>query len=111
MELYFIEHRGKVLELAAFLDRIDRIDRIGKNDRADDTDALARSRASGQGDARLTALRHAVAILIDGGTDRTRRVLELWSDPSTEPIASASVKGAVGVWTGSTPGKIGGESR
>jgi hypothetical protein len=37
-----------------------------------------------------------VALLLDGKPERARRVLELWSDHSSEPIDRAPMKGALG---------------
>lgn len=82
VDAYFMEHRARVLDLAAFLDRVDRA-QPGPGEPAGD-------------DFRLAALRQAVAILGDGAPARARRVLELLSDPSTEPIPAAHVKGATG---------------
>ncbi|HMN96093.1 MAG TPA: hypothetical protein PKC43_01330 [Phycisphaerales bacterium] len=79
VELYFLEHRAKLLDLAAFLDRLDR----AEDDTAGD-------------DFRVAALRRAAGILVDGVPDRARRILELFSDRSTEPIARAPMKGALG---------------
>jgi hypothetical protein len=78
-DLYFIEHRAKLLDLASFLDRAER----------------APGEAS---DVRLEVFRRAIEVLLDGKPDRARRVLEIMSDPTTEPIAKAGVKGAIGVW-------------
>jgi hypothetical protein len=44
----------------------------------------------------MQAFRAALAILGDGKPERARRVLELLSDPGTEPIARAGMKGATG---------------
>jgi hypothetical protein len=44
----------------------------------------------------MNAYRGAIALLLDGQPQRTRRMLELLSDPSTTPIAAAHVKGATG---------------
>lgn len=87
IDLYFIEHRGKLLDLASFLDRIDRAGAV-----------------EGAEDFRVAAFRAAVGILLDGKQERTRRVLELLSDPTTEPIASAGVKGATGAFPGRVEG-------
>ncbi len=78
VDLYFLEHRAKVLDLAAFLDRYDRA--AGGGDR----------------DFRVDALAAALAIVQDGQPERARRVLELWSDHSTQPIDRAPMKGALG---------------
>ena len=78
VDRYFLEHRAKVLDIAAFLDRFDRA-------QGEDAD-----------DFRVAALRECCAILLDGKSERARRVLELLSDHSTEPIAKAPMKGATG---------------
>lgn len=77
-DLYFLEHRAKVLDLAAFLDRFDR------------------AAGPGEDDFRVHALKAAVTLLLDGKPERARRVLELWSDRSSEPIDRAPMKGALG---------------
>ncbi|MFZ9692368.1 MAG: hypothetical protein ACO3EP_10035 [Phycisphaerales bacterium] len=95
IDRYFLEHRAKVLDVAAFLDRVDRAAAAG------DSTALE--------DFRLRSLRAAIAVLLDGEPDRARRILELLSDPSTEPIAKAPMKGAKGAWEGFEPGGAGSE--
>lgn len=77
-DLYFMEHRAKLLDLAAFLDRYDR--------------------AEGDTDFRVEQLRDALRILTDGKTHRSARILELMSDPTTEPLAKAGSKGASGAY-------------
>ena len=77
VDAYFMEHRARILDLAAFLDRVDRA-------------------GPGADDFRMQAFRAAVSILGDGRPERARRVLELLSDPGTEPIAKAGMKGATG---------------
>lgn len=79
-DLYFLEHRAKLIYLAAFLDRVDRAGEPGEGP-----------------DFRVRALVGAAAVLTDGAGDRARRVLELLSDRSAEPISSAAgLKGAHG---------------
>lgn len=80
LDLYFVEHRAKLIDVAAFLDRIDR----------------AAGAEQAQRNHRLAALRGAIALLDDGQPDRARRILEHLSDPTTEPIAEAGTKGATG---------------
>lgn len=81
IELYFMEHRAKVLDIAAFLDRLDRT--------RDDLD--------GRDDFRVKALREAIAMLLEDAPGRAKRVLEHFSDHSTEPIETAAgMKGAHG---------------
>ena len=84
IELYFMDHRAKLIDIAAFLDRLDRA--------PDDL---------GEEDFRVAALREAIGLLIDGRPERTRRVLELFSDPTRDPIPSAAqMKGADGAYRG-----------
>lgn len=74
----FVPARAKLLEVAAFLDRVER---HGVAD-----------------DFRCAALREAAALLADGQPDRARRILEKLSDPTTEPEATSSGKAALGAW-------------
>ncbi len=76
LDLQFIETRHKLIDLAAFLDRIDRHD--------------------GEGDYRFEALKKALPILLTDAPDRARKVLEILSDHSTEISISASFQGAFG---------------
>jgi hypothetical protein len=77
VDAYFMEHRARLLDVAAFLDRIDRA-------------------GPGVDDFRMNAYRNAIVLLLDGKPERTRRILEHFSDPSTTPIPAAHVKGATG---------------
>ena len=79
IDSYFMEHRAKLIDLAAYLDRIDR----------------------GQGempnDFREIAFRKAIDILRDGHPNRTKRILESFSDFSTDlPESAEGMKGAAG---------------
>jgi hypothetical protein len=80
LDLYFMDVRCKLIDLAAFLDRVER--------------------SEGEADFRLPAFRAALAELSKGNHDKARRVLMSLSDPTTEPIEHATVKGAVGAWPG-----------
>ena len=73
-----MDARFKLIELAAFLDRVDR--------------------AEGQADFRLDAFRHALRELDGNKPERAKQVLLAFSDPTTEPIAKASGKGAIGAY-------------
>jgi UDP-N-acetylmuramoylalanine-D-glutamate ligase len=84
VDFYFLEHRAKLIDLAAFLDRVDRS--------AAPKDAAA--------DFRLESLRRAITLLLDGRPQRARRVLTLLSDPTAEPIPTAGTKGASGAYPG-----------
>lgn len=90
-DLYFIEHRAKLLDLAALLDRCDRAGGGGGG---------GGGANAGSEDARLTLFRRAIPLLVDGRPDRARRILELFSDVTPEPIERAGTKGAIGVWAG-----------
>lgn len=83
VDRYFLEHRAKVLDIAAFLDRVDRA-----------------KEESDEDDFRVRSLRASIALLLDGEGERTKRVLDLLSDPSDQPIAKAPMKGATGAWEG-----------
>ncbi len=76
---YFLEARHHLLELAAFMDRVERA-------------------GGGQGDFRWESLREAIRGLSTGEPDSTRRMLELLSDPTEAPVDSAPQKGATGAW-------------
>jgi hypothetical protein len=76
VDLQFIDARARVIDVAAFLDRMDR---------------------HGQsGDYRVQALRRAMEILLSDQPGRARRVLESLSDPTLDPIPAATVQGAFG---------------
>jgi hypothetical protein len=83
LDLYFMDARHKLIDVAAFLDRVDR--------------------ASGGADFRLEAFRQAMRHLSDGQPERARNVLLAFSDPTAEPIAKAPGKGAAGAWPGVPP--------
>ncbi len=76
LDLQFIETRHKLIDLAAFLDRIDR--------------------HAGEEDYRFAALKKALPILLEERPDRARAVLESLSDHSTEVAESAPFQGAFG---------------
>lgn len=78
LDLYFMEVRAKVIDLAAFLDRVDR--------------------ATGDADFRLKGFHAALAELQSKSPERAKSVLLALSDPTVEPIAAATTKAATGVW-------------
>ena len=80
LDLYFMDARSKLIDLAAFLDRVER--------------------AEGKDDFRLKAFRDALKALSGTQKEKAKQVLLAFSDPSTEPIAKAAGKGAVGAWPG-----------
>jgi hypothetical protein len=81
IDAQFMEHRVQVVELAAFLDRLDR----------------ARERDA-EDDFRLAATRAALGVLADGAGDRVQRVQMLFSDPRSELLAELDRKGAHGAY-------------
>lgn len=79
-DLYFMDARSRLIELAAILDRL--------------------HRASGETDVRWHCLMDCLPILQDHAPEKTARILERMSDPTTAPIPTAGEKGACGVWPG-----------
>jgi hypothetical protein len=77
---YFIENRTRLLEIAAFLDRLDRVDA----DRAVQ-------------DFRMQVFRDAIDALGTPG-DRLNRIQLLLSDPTTEPLERLDRKSALGAF-------------
>lgn len=85
LDTYFLENRARLLEIAAFLDRIER----------------APDAASGQEDFRYRSFIKALRLLLDeSGSVRTRAIQASFSDPTTEPIDSAVGLKAHGAWDG-----------
>jgi hypothetical protein len=76
LDLYFLDARHKLIEIAAFLDRIERAD--------------------GKDDFRLKAFRAALKKLSGGKKSKAKGVLLAFSDLTTKPIEKAPGKGAVG---------------
>lgn len=78
---YFIENRTKLLDVAAFLDRIDRA----------------------EGDAaesgfKMEAFARAVCVLTDPGPARVEAISMAFSDPTTELLTGIDRKGAQGAY-------------
>jgi hypothetical protein len=80
LDLYFLDARAKLIDIAALLDRLDL--------------------AQGQADFRLDAFTHALGELQRGDARRAERVLLSLSDPTSEPIPVAQSKAACGAWPG-----------
>jgi hypothetical protein len=78
LDLYFLDARHKLVELAAFLDRVERAD--------------------GKDDFRLKAFRSALGKLSGSKKHKAKNILLTFSDSTTNPIAKAAGKGAVGAW-------------
>jgi len=77
---YFIENRTRLLEIAAFLDRLDRTD-PGYAER----------------DFRMQAFTDAVTALSEGA-GRLERIQLLLSDPTTDPLGALDRKSAFGAY-------------
>jgi hypothetical protein len=77
VDRYFLEHRAKVLDIAAFLDRLDRCDSV-------------------QTDYRVDALRKCVEVLLEKNSARTEKILVILSDQSKKPLEAATEQGASG---------------
>ena len=73
---YFIENRTKLLDVAAFLDRIDRAD------------------GDSSSDFRMTAL----AAISAAAQSRVLEVQMIFSDPTTEPLPALGLKSARGAY-------------
>jgi hypothetical protein len=80
LDLYFMDARWRLIELAAFIDRMER--------------------AEGEEDFRMKAFLQALDELSQGKTDNAKRVLMSLSDPTIEPIEAATTKAATGAWKG-----------
>ena len=78
LDLYFLDARHKLIEVAAFLDRVER--------------------ANGKDDFRLKTFRAAVGKLGSKKKDKVKNVLLAFSDPTKEPIAAATTKAACGAY-------------
>lgn len=84
LDLYFIENRSRILDIASFLDRIDRYEG------ADEARA----------DFRYQALTRILHLLSEPGVHRTRAIQVALSDPTTDPLDSALGLKAWGAWEG-----------
>ena len=80
VDIGFMDSRSKLIDLAAFLDRV---------------------QAAGQdGDFRVKALKRAIELLNADKPQRAKEVLMSFSDPTSEPIAKATMQGAIGAYEG-----------
>jgi hypothetical protein len=76
LDLQFIDARARLIDLAAFLDRLDRHE--------------------GQADIRLKYFKEAIPILLEERPERAKAVLEAFSDMTTELSETAPFQGATG---------------
>jgi hypothetical protein len=82
LDLYFMDARSKLIDVAAFLDRV--------------------QRAEGNSDFRLEAFRQALERLNSESPERAKQVLLAFSDPTHEPIPAATTKAACGAFPGAS---------
>ncbi|MEY2466315.1 MAG: hypothetical protein QOD03_836 [Verrucomicrobiota bacterium] len=78
LDLYFMDARSKLIDLAAFIDRVER--------------------AQGEDDFRMKAFREALNELSKNNSERAKQVLLKFSDPTEEPIPAATTKAACGAY-------------
>lgn len=90
LDLQFIDARHKLIDIAAFLDRIER--------------------HPGDEDYRFTAMKNALPILLSDRPDRARAVLESFSDHTTEVSDCAPFQGAFGATNSGVRGALHGEA-
>lgn len=89
IDRYFLKNRAALLEIAAFLDRIDR----------------SESSEEGAYDFRLIAFKKALRSLVFADKNRTKNIHLALSDPTESPRESAAgLKGANGAWNGDADG-------
>ncbi len=78
VDLSFMDTRFKLIEVAAFLDRV--------------------QKAGQDGDFRVQQLKQALQCLADNEPERAKNVLLTFSDTTTEPTAKAHMQGAMGAY-------------
>jgi len=84
LDLYFIENRSRVLDIASFLDRIDRYE----------------GAEEAKADFRYQAFAKIIELLGEPGGSRTKAIQLALSDPTTEALDSAVGMKAWGAWQG-----------
>ena len=78
---YFMEVRARILDVAAFLDRMDRA-----------------AERNAQDDFRMVAMRQALQALYAGTSGRVYDIQMIFSDPTTEPLMQLDRKSAFGAF-------------
>ena len=81
IDKYFMEVRARILDVAAFLDRMDR--------------AVERN---AEDDFRMVAMRQAFQALCAGTPGRVYDIQMIFSDPTTEPLMQLDRKSAFGAF-------------
>ena len=80
LDLYFLDARARLIDIAAFMDRV--------------------NRAEGEADFRYSQFLNALKELGGAEPNRAEKVLLAFSDPTHEPIPKATTKAACGAWPG-----------
>ena len=81
LDLYFLEARSRLIDIAAFMDRV--------------------NRSEGQADFRYSQFLEALNELGSTSSNQAEKVLLTFSDPTEDPIPKATTKAACGAWPGS----------
>jgi hypothetical protein len=81
LDEYFVENRNRLLEVAAFLDRLERADPAHSTD-----------------DFRKKAFAAALAGLAEPSANHVAQIQMLLSDPSQEPLPALDRKSAIGAY-------------
>ena len=81
LDLYFLDARSRLIDIAAFMDRV--------------------NRSEGQADFRYSQFLEALNELGDTSSNQAEKVLLTFSDPTEDPIPKATTKAACGAWPGS----------
>jgi hypothetical protein len=84
LDLYFLDNRARMLEIAAFLDRIDRYP----------------GASEAMSDYRYRSFLKALKIIFESKQDRTIKIQQLFSDMTIEPIERVVDGKAYGAWKG-----------
>jgi hypothetical protein len=85
LDEYYLENRHKLLDIAAFLDRLDR----------------AHDGATPEDDFRIAAMRRAIAVLLSNSVRRAKDIQLILSDPTDEPREQLDRKAAWGAYASS----------
>ncbi len=80
LDLYFLDARARLIDVAAFMDRVDR--------------------EGSSSDFRYKVFCGALKALESSQPDRAKNVLMAFSDPSDKPTPAATTKAACGAWPG-----------
>ena len=81
LDLYFLDARSRLIDIAAFMDRV--------------------NRSEGQADFRYSQFLEALNALGGTSSHKAEKVLLTFSDPTEDPIPKATTKAACGAWPGS----------